>query len=60
VSSSSGVATSVSELCYFTSNSVICVRDQDTKKEKRKKDKERDPTVANWVFAETTHVAESK
>ena len=37
---------------------ATCARDEETKK--RKKDKDRNPTVANWVFAETTHVVGSK
>jgi len=38
---------------------ATCARDEKPKKE-RKKDKDRDLTVANWVFAETTHVVASK
>ena len=34
---------------------LACPRNQ-----KRKKDKERNSTVANWIFAETTHVVGSK
>jgi len=40
------------------STGATCSRDEETKK--RKKDKERNLTVANWVFAETTHVVGSK
>ena len=37
------------------STGATCARDEETKK-----DKERNPTVANWVFTETTHVVGSK
>ena len=37
------------------STGATCARDQETKK-----DKERNLTVANWLFAETTHVVGSK
>jgi len=40
------------------STGATCVRDKETKKEK--KDQERNMTVANWVYAETTHVVGSK
>jgi len=40
------------------STGATCARDEETKK--RKKDKDRNPTVANWLFAETTHVVASK
>jgi len=34
-----------------------CAPDEGTKK---RKDKDRNPTMANWVFAETTHIVGSK
>jgi len=37
-------------------NQSTCARDEGPKK----KDKERNQTVANWLFAETTHVVGSK
>jgi len=56
--------TSLSErrhMTYRSSKSVhrcdLCAWRRD---QKRKKDKDRNPTVANWLFAETTHVVESK
>jgi len=44
--------------CQNRSTGATCVRDEGTKR--RKKDIDRNPTVANWVFAETTHVVGSK
>jgi len=44
--------------CQKRYTGATCARDEETKKEK--KDKERNLTVANWVFAEATPVVGSK